>query len=109
MSLLDQLREMTIVVADTGDIKSIKKHHPRDATTNPSLLYTAAQMPVYEHLVSAALASCDLAQCDAHAVLAPVLWAGLESRSRRTVAAPHRGVTLRRSRPGQEPQAWARN
>lgn len=45
MRILDQLREMTTVVADTGDIDAIKKHQPRDATTNPSLLLAAAQMP----------------------------------------------------------------
>ena len=56
MSSLQQLRDMTVVVADTGDIESIRKHQPRDATTNPSLLLAAAQMPEYEHLVANALA-----------------------------------------------------
>ena len=58
MSILDRLKEMTVVVADTGDIGSIKEHHPRDATTNPSLLFAAAQMPEYEHLVADALDHC---------------------------------------------------
>lgn len=55
MSMLDQLREMTIVVADTGDIDAIAQHRPQDATTNPSLLYKAAQMPQYRELIEAAL------------------------------------------------------
>src|SRR5262249_6990582 len=54
-SLLDQLKKMTIVVSDTGDIKSIEKFKPRDATTNPSLLTAAAQMPEYQEIVDATL------------------------------------------------------
>lgn len=50
-SKLDQLRTMTDVVADTGDIEAIAKYQPVDATTNPSLLYKAAQMPQYEALI----------------------------------------------------------
>ena len=50
-SLLAQLREMTTVVADTGDIDAIEKVRPQDATTNPSLLTTAAQMPQYSKIV----------------------------------------------------------
>ena len=46
-TLLAQLRAMTTVVADTGDIEAIEKARPQDATTNPSLLTTAAQMPQY--------------------------------------------------------------
>ncbi|MEO5761513.1 MAG: transaldolase [Vicinamibacteria bacterium] len=55
-SLLDQLKSMTVVVADTGDIKSIKKFTPRDATTNPSLITAAAKMPEYADVVEGALA-----------------------------------------------------
>ena len=51
MNQLDQLREMTEVVADTGDIEAIAKYKPVDATTNPSLLYKAAQLPQYESLI----------------------------------------------------------
>lgn len=51
MSTLDKLGKMTVVVADTGDFLSIKKHKPRDATTNPSLLLAAAQMPEYKELL----------------------------------------------------------
>ena len=50
-TLLAQLREMTTVVADTGDIDAIEKARPQDATTNPSLLTTAAQMPRYSKIV----------------------------------------------------------
>lgn len=50
-SLLAQLRQMTTVVADTGDIHSIEKFHPQDATTNPSLITAAAQMPQYQQIV----------------------------------------------------------
>jgi len=58
MNTLDKLKEMTIVVADTGDIDSIKEHEPRDSTTNPSLLLAAAQQSEYQHLVDDALAHC---------------------------------------------------
>jgi len=54
MTLLESLEKYTTVVADTGDIEAIKRHRPQDATTNPSLLYHAAQMPVYKHLVEEA-------------------------------------------------------
>ena len=50
-NLLEQLREMTVVVADTGDIQAIETFKPRDATTNPSLITAAAQMPQYQSIV----------------------------------------------------------
>ena len=50
-SLLEQLRNMTTVVADSGDINSIKKFKPQDSTTNPSLIAAAAQMPEYSSIV----------------------------------------------------------
>ncbi len=50
-TLLEQLREMTVVVADTGDINAIETFTPRDATTNPSLITAAAQMPEYQGIV----------------------------------------------------------
>jgi transaldolase len=56
MSKLDQLKTMTTVVADTGDFEAIAEYKPQDATTNPSLLYKAAQMPPYRHLVEDAVA-----------------------------------------------------
>jgi transaldolase len=54
-SLLEQLKAMTVVVADTGDLHSIRKFTPRDATTNPTLITAAAQMPEYQDVVRAAL------------------------------------------------------
>src|SRR6516164_2523213 len=54
MTLLESLKQYTTVVADTGDIEAIHRHRPQDATTNPSLLYHAAQMPDYRHLVQEA-------------------------------------------------------
>jgi transaldolase len=50
-NLLDQLKAVTVVVADTGDIDAIEKFTPRDATTNPSLITMAAQMPQYQGIV----------------------------------------------------------
>lgn len=54
-NLLEQLREMTVVVADTGDIEAIEKFKPQDATTNPSLITAAAQMPNYREIVNQTL------------------------------------------------------
>ncbi|ATX82987.1 transaldolase [Mariprofundus ferrinatatus] len=53
---LEQLRRMTTVVADTGDIEAIRKWRPVDATTNPSLLLKAVSQPEYEHFIDDALA-----------------------------------------------------
>src|SRR6201995_3540892 len=55
-TLFDQLVTMTVAVCDTGDLNSIKKLTPRDATTNPSLITAAAQMPEYADVVDGALA-----------------------------------------------------
>ena len=55
MSKLDELRKLTTIVADTGDIEAIKLHKPTDATTNPSLIFAAAQMPQYQHLIDEAI------------------------------------------------------
>jgi transaldolase len=54
-TLLDQLRDMTVVVADTGDFQAIRQFTPRDATTNPSLIAAAAQMPEYQDVVDETL------------------------------------------------------
>ena len=59
MSLLDSLKRVTTVVADTGDIEAMRQFRPQDATTNPSLLLKAAQQPAYLPLVEAALADAD--------------------------------------------------
>jgi transaldolase len=50
-NLLEQLRKYTTVVADTGDIEAMEKFRPQDATTNPSLITAAAQMPQYQQIV----------------------------------------------------------
>ena len=54
-NLLDQLAAMTVVVADTGDIEAIRQFTPRDATTNPSLILAAAQIPAYQDLIDRSL------------------------------------------------------
>lgn len=55
-NLLEQLKDMTVVVSDTGDFNSVEKFRPRDATTNPSLIAAAAALPAYAKLVDDALA-----------------------------------------------------
>jgi transaldolase len=54
-SKLEQLKQFTDVVADTGDIEAIRLYKPMDATTNPSLVYKAAQMPQYQDLLAASI------------------------------------------------------
>lgn len=53
---LSQLKAMTTIVADTGDIEAIKRYQPQDATTNPSLILKAAQIPDYAPLIEEAVA-----------------------------------------------------
>lgn len=55
MNKLDQLKKMTTVVVDTGDFDSIQKYTPQDATTNPSLIYAAAQKKPYQPLINDAV------------------------------------------------------
>src|SRR5882672_7197901 len=55
MSQLDQLKKFTTIVSDTGEFEEIKKFHPTDATTNPSLILAAADMPEYHFLVEDAI------------------------------------------------------
>jgi transaldolase len=55
-SELEQLAKISVIVADTGDIDAIRKHKPVDATTNPSLLFKAAQQAQYQNLVDDAIA-----------------------------------------------------
>lgn len=55
MNQLDQLKKMTIVVADTGDFESLKAYKPTDSTTNPSLIYAASQEPQYLRLLKEAI------------------------------------------------------
>jgi len=55
LSQLDQLKQFTVVVADSGDFATLKQYAPRDATTNPSLILKAAQMPEYQWLLDKAI------------------------------------------------------
>src|SRR5258708_13260653 len=55
-SKLEQLRGMTVVVADTGDIDAVRRVKPQDCTTNPSLLLKAVENPAYSHLLEEAIA-----------------------------------------------------
>lgn len=55
-SQLDQLKQFTTVVADTGDFESIKKYEPQDATTNPTLIFKAVQLDEYKPLLAQAIA-----------------------------------------------------
>ncbi len=56
-SLLEQLSAVTVVVADTGDLEAIRAFKPQDATTNPSLILAAAQIPTYQNLIDQSLQS----------------------------------------------------
>jgi transaldolase len=56
LSQLDQLKKFTVVVADSGDFETIKQYAPRDATTNPSLIFKAAQISGYKPLMDKAIA-----------------------------------------------------
>lgn len=58
VSQLDQLKQLTKVVADTGDFESMKQYLPQDATTNPSLILAAASKPEYSWLVEKAITDC---------------------------------------------------
>jgi transaldolase len=66
MTILESLKKYTVVVADTGDIQAIARVKPQDATTNPSLLFSAAQRPEYQHLVQAALEHASKQKGDEH-------------------------------------------
>lgn len=55
-TVLDQMKAVTTVVADTGDFEQIKKFQPRDVTTNPSLIFAASQLPQYQDLVKETVA-----------------------------------------------------
>ena len=54
-SQLDQLKEMTTVVADTGDFLQLEQYRPQDATTNPSLILKAIEMPQYQEILEGAI------------------------------------------------------
>ena len=68
VSKLESLRSMTTVVSDTGDMESIKRFKPTDATTNPTLILKASQLPAYAHLVDEAVSWGAKRGAAAHAV-----------------------------------------
>lgn len=68
MNKLEQLKQRSQVVADTGDIEAIRRYRPQDATTNPSLLFKAAQLPQYRELIAESLAWAEKHAGDAAAV-----------------------------------------
>jgi len=70
---LDQLKQFTVVVADTGDFATLKQYAPRDATTNPSLILKAAQMPEYAWLVDKVVTDARKSGLSGNALLARVL------------------------------------
>jgi len=55
MNKLDQLKQVTVVVSDSGEFEEIKKYKPTDATTNPSLILAAASLPAYQFLIEEAI------------------------------------------------------
>ncbi|HEY4415270.1 MAG TPA: transaldolase [Verrucomicrobiae bacterium] len=70
---LDQLKQFTTVVADSGDFATLKQFAPRDATTNPSLIFKAAQMPEYKFVLDKAIADSKQANVPASELLPTVL------------------------------------
>lgn len=73
VSQLDQLKQFTTVVADTGDFATLKQYAPQDATTNPSLIFKAAQMPEYSWLLDKAIADGKQSGASGHHLLHRVL------------------------------------
>jgi transaldolase len=73
LSQLDQLKQFTKVVADTGDFGAIKQYAPEDATTNPSLIFKAAQMPEYKSIVEKAIADAKKTGATGKQLLAEVM------------------------------------
>jgi transaldolase len=70
---LDQLKQFTVVVADTGDFDTLKQFAPRDATTNPSLILKAAQMPEYKTLLEKTIADARQSSPNAKELLPAIL------------------------------------
>ena len=70
---LDQLKKFTRVVADTGDFVTLKEFTPQDATTNPSLILKAAQMPAYKNLLEKAIADARKSGASGKALLADII------------------------------------
>src|SRR3954465_3128908 len=72
-SQLDQLKRFTRVVADTGDFGTLKQYAPQDATTNPSLILKAAQMPEYKDLVGKVIGEAKKSSASGDALLSQVM------------------------------------
>jgi len=70
---LDQLKQFTVVVADSGDFATLKQYSPQDATTNPSLILKAAQMPEYKAVVEKAVADARRTNATGKKLLAEVM------------------------------------
>ena len=73
LSQLDQLKKFTKVVADSGDFATLKQYAPQDATTNPSLIFKAAQMPAYKGIVEKAIADTRKSGASGKALLSQVM------------------------------------
>jgi transaldolase len=73
ISQLDQIKRFTKVVGDTGDFGTLKEFSPEDATTNPSLIFKAAQMPAYKELVEKAVADTRKSGKTGEALLAQIM------------------------------------
>ena len=73
LNQLEQLKRFTKVVADTGDFATLKTYTPSDATTNPSLIFKAAQMPEYKYVVDHALAEARKANLNKEAMTKNVM------------------------------------
>jgi transaldolase len=75
-TVLEQLRQHTTIVTDTGDFQSIEKYKPTDATTNPSLILAAANMKEYDHIIDSIIDKCreeDTSALDEQAVIDDVM------------------------------------
>jgi transaldolase len=73
LSQLDELKKFTKVVADTGDFATLKEFAPQDATTNPSLIFKAAQMPAYKGLVQKAITDGRKSNATGKALMAQIM------------------------------------
>lgn len=73
LNQLDGLKRFTKVVADTGDFTSLKQYSPQDATTNPSLIFKAAQMPAYKQLLEKAVADSRQSSLSGEALLRSIV------------------------------------
>lgn len=73
MNLLEQLKDMTTIVADTGDINAIREHMPQDATTNPSLILAATQQPQYKYHFENAIKETGIDKSDPSTDFIPVI------------------------------------